>query len=214
MILRLLLSAFIFAASGAVGVALAQLLAGGAETAEDDSAAGHLRPAIPAVFMAAVGAVLALRGAHAQQLALVALMGIPLIGSWYADARKGRIPDAFTLLPLAIVIVFAALTHGWKIILFAAITFAAFACAAWLSRGRGMGWGDAKLAGLAGAILGLPWSFGVLGAACLAATAGSIIRDRGKTPIAFAPYMAICVFSFAGFHATDVALTFSWWSKV
>lgn len=199
MIWRLLLSALIFAASGVVGVALAQLLVPGTEQTEGDPARKAPHSAIPATFMAAIGAVLALRGADAEQLAFVALLGVPLIGSWCADSRKGYVPDAFTLLPLAVIAIYAVASHDWKILLFAAITFAAFACAALLSRGRGMGWGDAKLAGLAGAVLGLPWSFGVLGIACLAATVGSIIRDRGKSPIAFAFYVSICVLTSLAF---------------
>ena len=56
-----------------------------------------------------------------------------------------------------------------------------------------MGWGDAKLAALAGALLGLPWSLGILGIACFAATIVSIARNRGTQPMAFAPYIVIAV---------------------
>lgn len=193
MILRLLLSAFIFGCAASVAVALAQLLIARVPDLGDAPRRTNLHPAIPVAFTAALGVLLAARGAETLQLAVIALLAVPLVGSWYSDAHKGIIPDWFTLLPLAIIAVYVILHHAWAVALFAAITFAIFACAALISRGRGMGWGDAKLAGVAGAILGLPGSFGVLGVACLAATIASIVRDRGKTPVAFGPYIAVSV---------------------
>lgn len=193
MIARIVLSSFIFACSAAVGITLAQMLLSRTESLEDGPRRVNLHPAVPVVFMAILGIVLAVRGAGTAQLATAALLGVPLIGSWYADSHKGIIPDAFTLLPLAAICIFAFVSHSWMIPVFALVTFVVFACAALLSRGRGMGWGDAKLAGVAGAVLGLPWSFGVLGVACLAATVTSIVRDRGKSPVAFGPYISVCV---------------------
>lgn len=193
MILRLILSSFIFACSAAVGIAVAQLLTARVEPLEDGPRRINLHPAIPVAFMVFIGIVLAVRGANVLQLATVALLGVPLIGSWYSDSQTGIIPDAFTLLPLALIGVYAVAIHTWQIALWGLIAFAVFACAALLSRGRGMGWGDAKLAGVAGAVLGMPWSFGVLGVACLAATIASIVRDRGKSPVAFGPYISVSV---------------------
>lgn len=193
MILKLLLSAFIFGCAASVAVTLAQLLTARVPDLDDAPRRTNLHPVIPVAFTAALGVLLAARGADTLQLAVVALAAIPLVGSWYSDARKGIIPDWFTLLPLALIAVYVVLHHAWAVALFSVIMFAIFACAAIISHGRGMGWGDAKLAGVAGAILGLPWSFGVLGVACLAATIASIIRDRGKTPIAFGPYIAVSV---------------------
>ena len=193
MALKLLLSIAIFASCGAAAVAFAQLLSRHSPGEDGETRRSKLHPAVSVACMALVGLILALRGADTLQLAIVAVVGIPLAGSWYSDSHDGRIPDAFTLLPLAAIGIYVVLHHAWPIAFYAAATFAAFGCAALLSRGKGMGWGDAKLAGVAGGILGLPWSFGVLGTACLAATVVSIVRDRGKAPIAFAPYIAVSV---------------------
>ena len=60
-----------------------------------------------------------------------------------------------------------------------------------------MGWGDAKFVALGGAVLGMHGG-AVLGMqtallafalACFLATIVSVIRDRGKAPIAFGPYL-------------------------
>ena len=193
MLLRDLLSGFIFACAGAVGVTIAQMICAKFEGFEDGPRRIQLHPAIPVVCVAVLGIILAARGANTLQLATAALIGVPLVGSWYADSHRGIVPDVFTLVPLAVIAAIIVLYREWFIGISALVTFGAFAIAALLSRGRGMGWGDAKLAGLAGAILAIPWSFGVLGVACLAATISSIIRDRGKSPVAFAPYICVSV---------------------
>ncbi|HEV3154093.1 MAG TPA: A24 family peptidase [Candidatus Baltobacteraceae bacterium] len=193
MIVQVLLSSFIFACAAAAGIAAAQMLIARVERFQDGPPPRRLHPAVPIAFMAALGFLLALRGANTMQLSIVAILGVPLIGSWYSDAQKGIVPDVFTLVPLAGIAVYVVLHHAWAIALYSGVTFGAFGCAALISRGKGMGWGDAKLAAVAGAILGLPWSFGVLGTACLTATIVSIVRDRGKAPIAFAPYISVFV---------------------
>ena len=193
MIVRLLLSGFIFACSAAIALAIAQMICSRIEAFPDGPRRVNLHPAVPLIFMVALGLILAARGANALQLATVALLGVPLVGAWYADSHTGIIPDLFTLVPLAVIGIFVIVQHSWFIAVWAIVTFAAFAFAALLSRGRGMGWGDAKLAGVAGAVLGIPWSFGVLGVACLAATIASVIRDRGTRPIAFGPYISVAV---------------------
>ncbi len=191
--LAAILCGVLFACSAACGIAIAHMLCSDISPLEDAPEPSRLSPAIPVAAFALLGAVMALRGAHPLQLGIVALVGIPLAGCWYADARKGLVPDLFTLAPLGIVAVAIVLHHSWFVAISAAVTGAAFATAALLSRGRGMGWGDAKLATLAGALLGLPWSLGVLGAACFAATLVSVVRNRGTKPIAFAPYIVVAV---------------------
>ena len=66
----------------------------------------------------------------------------------------------------------------------------ALAAAAIFSRGMGMGWGDAKLVAISGAVLGLPLGVLALAAACaVAAVLHRLLRGKGS-PIAFAPYIA------------------------
>jgi prepilin signal peptidase PulO-like enzyme (type II secretory pathway) len=190
--------AFVFACAAACGLALAQVLCAHVEPPEGGPPPQQLHPAIPIALSALVGFLLGLHGASPMQTAIVALLCVPLNGAWYADARKGIVPDAFTLIPLALVACAVVLHHTWFVAISGLVTGGAFAIAALLSRGRGMGWGDAKLAALAGALLGLPWSVGVLGLACFAATVVSVIRTRGTQPIAFAPYIVIAVLADIG----------------
>jgi prepilin signal peptidase PulO-like enzyme (type II secretory pathway) len=193
-----LLLAFVFGCAAACGVALAQLLCANVEPLEGAPPAQQLHPAIPIALSALVGVSLGFHGATPAQTVIVALLCVPLSGAWYADARKGIVPDLFTLAPLAAVALAVVLHHTWFVAISAIVTGGTFAAAALLSRGRGMGWGDAKLAALAGALLGLPWSVGVLGLACFAATVVSVIRTRGTQPIAFAPYIVIAVLADIG----------------
>ena len=80
-----------------------------------------------------------------------------LTGCWYCDLARGIVPDFFTLFPLAALGSFAAVEGEWRVLISAAVPFVPFALAAVFSRGRGMGWGDAKLVALGGAVLGFAW---------------------------------------------------------
>ena len=75
------------------------------------------------------------------------------------------------------------------------ITFApaAHAIAALASRGRGMGWGDVKLAALGGALLGV--ADATLAYFVAAAVAYVIARRTAgvRRPIAFGPYLAASI---------------------
>jgi len=193
-----LLLAFVFACAAACGIALAQVVCGHVERLPGSPPEQRLHPGVPIAACAVVGLVLGLRTATAPQILVSALLCVPLCGAWYADARKGIVPDVFTLIPLAAIAFAVLIHHSWFVLVSAAVTGGAFGAAALLSRGRGMGWGDAKLATLAGALLGLPWSLGVLGVACLAATIVSAIRTRGTEPIAFAPYIVIAILADIG----------------
>ncbi len=188
-----ILCAVVFACSAACGIALAQVLCADVAPLDGAPEPSRLSPAVPIAAFSVLGVIVALRGAPPLQLGLIALVGIPLAGSWYADAKKGLVPDVFTMAPLALIAIAVLLHHTWFVAVSAAVTGGAFGLAALLSRGRGMGWGDAKLAAVAGALLGLPWSLGVLGIACFAATLVSVVRNRGTQPIAFAPYIVVSV---------------------
>lgn len=183
---------FIYACAAACGIIAAHLICARISRLEDGPAPTKLHPVIPVALFAFLGLILAGSRTDIRELGLVALVGIPLIAAWYSDALNGIVPDAFTLIPLAIIGVIVLIHRSWGIGASILVIFLAFAASAWLSKGRGMGWGDAKLAALCGAILGLPVGLLTLAVACFAATAYSIVRDRGTKPIAFAPFMVVC----------------------
>lgn len=185
--------AFIYAGAAACGIVAADLICARIERHEDGPAPIRLHPAVPIVLFALLGVVVAVRGANLIQLSTIALLGVPLIGAWYSDSRTGIVPDVFTLVPLAVVALIVLLHHTWWVAISAGVIFGAFALAATFSRGRGMGWGDAKLAMLTGAALGLQVSLLTLAVACFAATLVSVIRNRGTQPIAFAPYIVVAM---------------------
>ena len=70
--------------------------------------------------------------------------------------------------------------------------FVPFAVTSAATRGKGMGWGDAKLAALAGAVLG-PLGFLAMAVACAAAAAGYKVKRIASGPIAMAPYIATAI---------------------
>jgi len=149
---------------------------------------------------AAIGSLLALRGAEIPQLGLAALLIVSLVASWYSDVRVGIVPDYFTLVPLGALLLLALLGRDWGVfggMLAISIPFAALAL--W-SKGLGMGWGDVKLAALGGAALGLQAAVIAFALACLLAAVVAIARKRHHEPIALAPYLA---------SAIGVALTFN-----
>jgi prepilin signal peptidase PulO-like enzyme (type II secretory pathway) len=150
---------------------------------------------------AVVGAVLAYRGGMAlPHLAFGAVLVSALVAAWYADVLTGIVPDWFTIGPIVLFLVVAAVTHDYVRITAALITAAPFAAAALISRGRGMGWGDVKLAALGGVALGWQPMIPFFASACLVAAAVALLRRRKHEPIAFAPYLA---------GAIGVALTVS-----
>lgn len=137
-----------------------------------------------------VGAALVLVGAEPLQLGIAAIVVFALAACWASDAICGLLPDAFTLCPLAALLLFAVAQRDWYIIVSAILVFVPFAGAAMLSRGMGMGWGDAKLVALTGAALGAPLGYFTLAVACLVAVIVHRFGKHRSQPIAFAPYIA------------------------
>jgi prepilin signal peptidase PulO-like enzyme (type II secretory pathway) len=141
-----------------------------------------------------LGAIMASRLMPLPALALSALLCTALVAAWYCDVRCGIVPDVFTIVPLIVVLAAAALTREWSSPLSALGVFVPFALAAAFSRGRGMGWGDVKLATLGGAVLGLQTAILAAAAACLMAILVSLAKRRNRAqPIAFAPYLSAAI---------------------
>jgi prepilin signal peptidase PulO-like enzyme (type II secretory pathway) len=137
-----------------------------------------------------VGGILAFQNTPLPTIGLLAVVTTALAACWDSDIRCGIIPDYFTLIPLGIVLLYAVVRHEWMLIFSVAVIFIPFAVAALLSKGRGMGWGDVKLAALGGGVLGWYDAYVAFSAACLVAVALAFVMNRRKEPIAFGPYLA------------------------
>ncbi len=153
-ILNLTLGALFFAVAGCLGALLGSMFAD--RLSRFDDAPPPLRAPVAALITACavLGAFVVLH-AHSQvQVLLLALVCAALVALWITDSRCGIVPDAFTLGPLAVVVVGALWRHEWWLMVSVAVPLVPFAVAAFLSKGRGMGWGDVKLVALGGAVLG------------------------------------------------------------
>lgn len=184
----------IFGLAGAVGVIAAMLLIPRLPKLDDGPDPIAIPFWVPIGIAAGLGAILVVRGAPLGYVEYSAAAMIPLCAAFYTDLRTGLVPDYFTLLPLAFVLALGVWLREWGVLVAAGISFVPFGLAALLSRGRGMGWGDAKLAALGGALVGILPSLLSFGIATFVATAVSAVRYRSKSrPISFAPYLVLAV---------------------
>ena len=187
----IILGALFFGVAGYVGVLLGGTIK--AEPYEDGPAPSQ--PPIPWIIAgcAVIGAFIATHVTQPDQIILYAIVLCALAAIWCTDARYGIVPDVFTLGPLALIL-FIALLHGQPLpFLYAAIPFVPFAVMAIVSKGRGLGWGDVKLAALGGAVLGIQTALLAFSAGCLVAVVYAYVRGRRTEPIAFAPYLACAI---------------------
>ncbi len=185
-----LFAAMFFGSIAVVAMAASRAYCADIEPAEDGPAPGTPPYAVLGVAAAAIGALLVAVGATPLQLGIAAILTFALVACWCSDTLCGLVPDVFTLVPLAALLLFAFAHRDWEMAASATIAFAPFAAAAFFSRGYGMGWGDAKLVALCGAALGAPAAIFGLSLACGAAAIVHRLRGAGRSPIAFAPYIA------------------------
>ncbi|HEY0381974.1 MAG TPA: prepilin peptidase [Candidatus Elarobacter sp.] len=187
------LAALLFGAAGWGGTLVADALCAGRAPFDDGPVPVAFARWPFAVAGACIGVALAAQGASPARLALLVFVMLALAGCCAADLSCGLLPDPLTLVPLIVVAGAGIALHDWAPVVSAAFVFAPFALAATLSRGRGMGWGDAKLAALGGALLGArEAAFAFL----LAAVAAAVIARRttgARRPIAFGPYLAAAI---------------------
>ena len=186
-------AAALFGSAAYAGALVARRICDGTALLPGGPPSGRPPVAMLVACACAAGVVEGLRGAGLPELGLWALLCCALAGIWYSDVRCGIVPDVFTLVPLALVLVVSILSHQWGALVSAGIVFVPFAVAALASRGLGMGWGDVKLVALGGAVLG--WEAAVLafGCACAAAVIVALARKRRHEPLAFAPYLVAAI---------------------
>lgn len=193
MILAALLGGIFFALAGFAGVLIGNTVADTIAPFDDGPAPGT--PPLVAIIAgcATIGILTTLHAQAPAQLAFVAIVCAALAAAWCCDARTGVVPDLFTLAPLGMILTVALWTHEWWILVSTAIPILPFGVAALLSRGRGMGWGDVKLAALGGGVLGGQLALLAFALACGTAVTVARTRGKGRTPIAFAPYLAAAI---------------------
>lgn len=182
------LGAAFFAAAAYAGILAASLL-------RIESLPDGPRPAQPPVlWIIAVSAIVGgFVTAHASSPgAIILLAGLCAIlaAVCCTDMQYGIVPDVFTILPLTALLAYAVAARQWQIPVSAAVPFFPFAIVAAISRGKGIGWGDVKLAALGGAVLGAQTATVAFTLSCFAAVIVAHVRGRRGDPIAFAPYLA------------------------
>jgi prepilin signal peptidase PulO-like enzyme (type II secretory pathway) len=184
---------FAFAVAGWAGTFAGEWLCAGRAPYDDGPDAVTFRRTPFATIGGGIGLALAVHGESPAHLAVLALVTLALAGGAAADLTCGALPDALTVGPLVLVVAAGAVSRDWAPAAGAFCIALPFAVAALVSHGRGMGWGDVKLAALGGALLGVA---DATLAFALAALAASVIARRTagvRRPIAFGPYLAASI---------------------
>ncbi len=191
--------ALVFAAAGALGRQLADSWYGSLERAPDGPAAVTVPGWTFALVPACVGAVIGARGERPLHLTLLLVAVLALTVGTATDLRSGMLPDPVTLGPLIALLAFAASQREWSPWVGAAFVALPFAVVATLSRGRGMGWGDVKLAAFGGALVGMSGITLAVALATISACLVAVRSGRTRRPIAFGPYLAVSIAAVLGF---------------
>lgn len=186
--MQAIIGAVFFGLASYVGI----LLAGTVTASPFEDGPDCVEPPVPWIVAGAavIGGLLVARIAGPQNIVIEAIVICALSAVWCTDARYGIVPDAFTLIPLAIVLGIAFFEKQTWPIISSAIAFVPFAGLAVVSKGRGMGWGDVKLAALGGAVLGGETALAAFAAGSVIAVLHAYARGRESRVIAFAPYLA------------------------
>jgi prepilin signal peptidase PulO-like enzyme (type II secretory pathway) len=146
-----------------------------------------------AAIGACIGVALAVHGEPPVHLAVLLAVTLALAGAAAADLSCGALPDVLTIGPLVLVIATGAASFDWAPAFGATFVAVPFALAAFVSRGRGMGWGDVKLAALGGALLGVADATLAFMLAALVAYGMARRTASLRRPVAFGPYLAASI---------------------
>lgn len=195
--------ALVFACAATLGTLLAAQLCASLAPLPDGPQTGSSPDLCLILGGGLLGAVIAASSPSTAVLAIGALGCAVLAAIWHADVTRGIIPDWFTLGPIAVLSLAGLVTHRYGILFGAALPFVPFALLAYVSRGRGLGWGDAKLAALGGALVGVSDAILAFALASGAAAAVSYVRSNRGTPIAMAPYLVSAIALAMGLHAVQ-----------
>ncbi len=190
--ISIILGALFFAGAAYLGITLGEVFAERLQPLEGGPPSHGVPVLAIAGVSAAIGAILFWLHVPVSQIMMIGIVCISLAAIFVTDARRGIVPDVFSLGPLAIILLVGLWQHEWNLFLAAGVPFAPFAFAAMRSKGRGMGWGDAKLVALGGAVLGMELGIVACIVACVAAVAVNYSRGKRRGVFAFAPYLTAC----------------------
>jgi prepilin signal peptidase PulO-like enzyme (type II secretory pathway) len=193
-IVTALIGAIVFGAAAASGIVAANAVLPKLQRFDDAPPAVDFPPAALIAGAAVIGAAIGLRTPPVILFAITAIVVVGLVAAWYCDAKVGIIPDVFTLVPLGLAVVYGLVQMQWMVLVSAAVMFLPFAVLAFISKGRGMGWGDAKLAALGGALLGVSTAtVAFVLASFVAALAAWLKYRKRNAPIAMGPYLVAAI---------------------
>jgi len=186
-------AALVFGIAGWLGALLSQVLYGTLVPLDAAPATLEVPSWTFAVVAACIGFCISLQHQEPAYVAILLISVLAITVCAATDFRSGLIPDLFSLGPLPLILAFSAVQRDWTPLLGALIVGVPFAATAAFTRGRGMGWGDVKLAVLGGSLLGMT---GITLAVALASLCAYLVaRTIGRLhqPIAFGPYLAASI---------------------
>ncbi len=201
---HVLLGALLFACAAIAGLVAAAAICARVEAYDDGPQSGTPPVVAPRRRRRAASAASPARTPRSGGWAWSPIVTGAFVAAWYCDVARGVVPDVFSLGPLAVIAILAFTWHDPRMIVSALIVVIPFSIAAYLSRGRGMGWGDVKLAAVAGALLGASNALLALALAAFAAVRQREVparRNAAMQPLAFAPYLIGATALFTAFTA-------------
>jgi len=179
-----------FGLAGGAGVAVAARALAGAVPFADGPRTVRPPTAVLVGCAAIAGAAFGLHAEPLRAALFAALLVAALIGCCWSDLAFGLVPDVLTLVPLLVVAIAALATHDARPLVAMTFVGVPLGLVAFVSGGRGFGWGDVKLLALAAAIVGIGASLVAAAVASFVAAAVALGRGRSREPIAFVPYLA------------------------
>jgi len=179
-----------FGLAGGAGVAVAARAMAGAVPFADGPRSVRPPTAVLVGCAAIAGAAFGLHAEPLRAALFAALLVAALIGCCWSDLAFGLVPDVLTLVPLLVVAIAALATRDARPLIAMTFVGVPLGLVAFVSGGRGFGWGDVKLLALAAAIVGIGASLIAAAVATFVAAAVALGRGRSREPIAFVPYLA------------------------
>lgn len=184
-----------FACAGYIATEFAEWLVGrlvrsGAEAKPPVAQAIRIALAVGTGF---VGAVYVGRGTVPLGIAVILLACLTLDVGCCTDLRLGRLPVYVTAPALALAAFVTLLGGGWIPLVATFAIVLPFACAAFFSRGRNLGWTDVQLIAVGALVLNPLLGIMTLAGTCFLAAGVALARRRAADPIVFAPYLAATI---------------------